>query len=319
MIKNKCKIKFSALILAIVFVFILSACENKREPITPQQPEEEKPLVYKHVAIIGVDGAGTFFNQTDTPNMDKIFANGATTYTATAEIPTISAQNWGSILHGVACDIHGFTNDIVSETSIDSSYPYPSVFKALRQSIPNAEMCSVVKWDPINIGLIEWDIGVHLYNCEEDSEVRDMTVRMINDYCPELLFVQFDSVDGTGHSVGYGSPEYLERITEIDGYIGDIYRAYDDLGVLSETLFIVTADHGGTNFKFDGIEYHDHGGTTPEEVTIFIGIVGESVANIDLGTIRNRDVAAIAAAALNIEKPDVWTSEVPANLFTDRQ
>ena len=32
---------------------------------------------YKRVALIGVDGAGTFFRQTDTPNIDRIFENGS--------------------------------------------------------------------------------------------------------------------------------------------------------------------------------------------------------------------------------------------------
>ena len=28
--------------------------------------------IYKHVVVLGVDGAGTFFSRTDTPNMDRI-------------------------------------------------------------------------------------------------------------------------------------------------------------------------------------------------------------------------------------------------------
>ena len=314
--------KITVFILAVVFMLSITACSDKRnqpvEPDIPDDPKVTEPLIYSHVVILGVDGAGAFFNQTDTPNIDRIFADGATTYSASAEIPTISAQNWGSMIHGVACDVHGFTNDIISASTIDSSYEYPSIFKVIKGCKPEANLCSVVKWGPINYGLVEWDIGVHMYDCENDLEVTEMTERMIKDFYPEFLFVQFDEVDETGHSYGYGSQEYLDRITTIDGYIGRIFDTYDELGILADTLFIVVADHGGTNFRADGVDYHDHGGTTPEETNVFLGIAGPSVANTELKDVRNRDVAAITAAALGIEIPEIWTSKVPEGLFTDR-
>ena len=316
--KNKI-LKTSALILAAVLIFALAGCQNKQPIVTPDTPEEEKPLIYKHVAIIGVDGAGNFFNKTDTPNMDRIFANGATSFTASAEIPTISAQNWGSMLYGIACDVHGFTNDIIENGSKGYSTPYSSVFKLLRQNDHDAVLCSVVNWKPINLGLIEWDINVIKDSVEDDAIVTQKAKQLIMECCPELLFVQFDGVDGEGHSNGYGSQVYLDYISVIDGYIGQLYEAYDDIGILDETLFIVVSDHGGT-FVVDenGNGSGGHGGSTPEEVTVFLGVTGKTVANIDLGAVRNRDVTAITAAALGIEIPETWTSTVPEGLFTDR-
>ena len=71
--------------------------------------QEAKPEVrlpdsfgaFKHVVIIGVDGGGAFFKDTYTPNMDAIFADGSFTYDWRAVSPSISAQNWGAMLHGV--------------------------------------------------------------------------------------------------------------------------------------------------------------------------------------------------------------------------
>ena len=310
-------VKTSALFLATVFILASTACRNKQQPLVPPDPPEDRtPMIYSHVAIIGVDGGGNFFNKTDTPNMDRIFSEGATTYSATTEIPSSSTENWTSMFLGVGCDIHGCPRNF------DSSFTYPSVFRLLRQKDPNADMCSFVCWETIN-SFIEWDIGLLDYRGKNDKNsdrlIAEKAEKTVLDFCPELLFIQFNASDGYGHDYGFGLKEELDYITVLDEYIGRIYQAYDDMGILDETLFIVTADHGGTHYVDEnGMTVGSHGGTSPEETTVFLGIAGKTVANIDLGAIKNRDVAAITAAALGIEIPEIWTSKVPEGLFTDR-
>ena len=63
--------------------------------------------VYEHVVIVGVDGGGAWFDDADMPNVDAIFANGATTDECIASFPTISYQCWASLLTGVSPVEHG--------------------------------------------------------------------------------------------------------------------------------------------------------------------------------------------------------------------
>ena len=74
---------------------------------------------YSHVIVVGVDGAGAWFKEADTPNFHKIFEKGAVTYNALSSKPTISAECWGSMLIGVGPEIHKLTNRRVS------TLPYP--------------------------------------------------------------------------------------------------------------------------------------------------------------------------------------------------
>ena len=197
--------------------------------------------IYKHVVVLGVDGAGTFFSRTDTPNMDRIFANGATNYNVLTSIPTISAECWGSMLLGVTPEVHRRTNGIVSSIPYDTESPFPSLFRAIRAAYPDAELASFCCWNPINYGIIENNLGVY-EDTAGDDELTDMICDYLKDHDPTMLFVQFDKVDGAGHGYGYGTKEHLDRITVTDGLIGRIYDKYVERGFIDDTLFIVTAD-----------------------------------------------------------------------------
>ena len=89
---------------------------------------------YAHVVVVGVDGAGAFFREAETPCFDRIFANGAVTYGALASNPSISAECWGSMLLGVGPEIHKLTNGIVSSVPYPTDAEHPSVFRRIREA-----------------------------------------------------------------------------------------------------------------------------------------------------------------------------------------
>ncbi|MDR3314730.1 MAG: alkaline phosphatase family protein [Oscillospiraceae bacterium] len=260
--------------------------------------------MYKRVAILGVDGAGSFFSQTDTPCMDQLFAGGAVTYDALTSIPTISAECWGSMLLGVEPTLHGLTNEIVSTQPYDVASPYPSVFRVAHAALPGARLASFCNWNPINGGIIEENLGVKKGTAGNDAAVCDLVLTYLEQNDPTLLFVQFDEVDGAGHKFGYGAPLHLKKITEIDALIGKIVATYRAKGYAEDTLFIVSADHGGNPL-------HGHGGDSDAEKLIFIGCAGHSVKPGVIAGMNVRDIAAVTAAALGLEAPETWTAKVP--------
>ena len=203
---------------------ILVSCGGKEEPENnePQEPEPQPEVNtgskggYKHVVIIGVDGAGAFFKNTDTPSCDEIFADQATTYTCLVGMPSMSAQGWGSILHGVLPEYHGRTNDIIKDTPYPANSPYPSIFKVAREAMPNAELASFVEWNPINIGIVEDGLGVEKGTGGNDGEVTRKILSYLTGKAPSLLFVQFSSPDDIGEAYGFGSSIYLKAISTAD-------------------------------------------------------------------------------------------------------
>ena len=288
--------------------------EDPEDPDDPDKPGE--PVVskgaYKHVVIVGVDGAGAFFKDTPTPRCDEIFAGQATTYRSKTSYPTISAQCWTSMLHGVLPEFHGITNAIAEDKGIQYPVksPYPSIFRVAREAHPDAKLASFVSWYAINNGIIEHNLGVEMGETKDvDPEIARMTVSYLADNAPMLLFVHFGSPDVVGEKVGFGTDAQLKAISDLDTYIGWIYDQLKLKGLLDDTLFLVTADHGGIG--------KTHGGDTEQERYVFLGIAGKTVADGAIVDAEARDIAAIAAYALGLECPETWTGHVPAGVFKD--
>ena len=271
-----------------------------------------------HVIVIGVDGAGGWFRKADTPNFDRIFEKGAVTYKALSSKPTISAECWGSMLIGVGPEVHKLTNRRVSVLPYPVWSKHPTVFHRIRKAYPKAELGAYCDWKPIIRGIIEKRLGVSAASAR-DKELTTLICDYIRSKKPDLLFVHFDSTDGAGHKNGYGTPEHIHAIGEVDKLIGDVYSAIKEADMLEETIFMVITDHGGTN-PGNG-EGGSHGGWTDEEKYVTFAAAGKGINNGEIGEMNIRDLAAIVLYAMGIELPDFdekgWTSQIPAGLFED--
>ena len=268
----------------------------------------------KRAVLFGVDGAGTFFERASTPNMDRIFANGAVSRRTLTEIPTISAECWGSMLHGVDCRRHGLTNWLTGKRPYPADSPYPSVFRVIREQRRDAQLASFCDWDNVNIGIIEEGLGVYKYHAR-DCDLVEPAIEYIRSHDFTLIYFQFDSVDGAGHGHGYGSPEHLEAISRNDGYIGRIVDAIQERGWLEDTLIMVEADHGGTPPDRNG--HGSHGGDSDAEKYVCFYAAGGGAQHAALQDMLVRDTAPAILHALGIAIPETWNSRVPGGLFAD--
>jgi len=275
--------------------------------ITPQEYCREKKKHYKHVVLIGFDGAGTYFRNTETPNYDRIMERGAVNYEVLTAEPTISAECWGSMLIGVTARIHRITNHSAGIFTRNSKSDLPSVFRAIRESMPQAEMASFCEWGTINHGIVEDDLNVYKVNVQGGGEIVDKLSEYLKDNIPNFLFVAFDFVDAAGHKHGYGSEKYFENIQMADAYLGQIYEVLERKGILEDTLLLVTADHGGKE--------HYHGGKSDEEKYVMFAACGKEVPQGIIGEMEIRDTAAIVLYALGVEQPKSWTARVPSGIF----
>lgn len=286
---------------------------------------------YEHVFIVGVDGLGDTFgtkgkyinNNVNPTNFNRIFSNYAYRHDAKTENITISAQNWTSILTGVAFETHGITNDIADTTPRTSTSGNQTVFYYIRKEYPNVRLASMVNWNPINKGIIESDIDVKKAHYGNDDNVTKEVVDSIKNTSietPMLMYVQLCDVDhmahytqGTCSTCGGYSKEYFSQAQKADTMIGKIYDAIDSRGLMKNSLFIVVADHGETKNSHGN---PNNGKRDKKEESVVVAVRGYSVNKMTLpSSIHNRDVSAIVLYALGIDKPEHFISNVPSGLF----
>lgn len=288
--------------------------------VTPTATDLANSPTYSRVIIFGVDGVGDYFGKCDTPNFDRIYADkGSVTYRAMSEYPTISAQNWTSILHGVGYAKHGITNTIADVTPYTDT-EYPSIFKVYKDYNPNATMASIVNWGSVNVGIVEDGIGVtksspgsdvkDLETLDKDGYVAEAVIEYVSSNDPDIMFIQFDGVDHAGHTTGYGSDDFVKSIQYEDALIGKIYDKYLANGWGEDTLFITVGDHGHT---LRG----GHGRNSAHERYVTLAVYG-GLGNVIAGTPKKtsvKDVASIALYALGVEQPASYDAKVPFGMF----
>ncbi|PGZ92038.1 alkaline phosphatase family protein [Bacillus sp. AFS029533] len=268
-------------------------------------------FLYKRVVFIGIDGAGNGVKdpQANAINIKTLMSEGAGTYEAKAMMPTISGHNWGSMLHGVVPSKHGLNNDNLGNPYPEKN-PYPSYMKLLKQERPMLNQASFTTWSPINKGIIEDSAGAYKVNGGNDNNTTQKTVDYIKAEGKNSrnIFVHLDEVDGAGHNYGYGSQRWYEALQKADQHVGQIVQTLEEEGLIEDTLIIITADHGGKGYG--------HGGSSPEEQTIFWTAKGKSLKpGTVLSDVENIDTAAVVAHALRLDIPENWDAQLPSGLF----
>ena len=119
-------------------------------------------------------------------------------------------------------------------------------------------------------------------------------------HLPNVLFIHFAITDGMGHSYGWLSPQQFSVLFRADEALKQFLDELDARNLRNETLFIVTADHGGHGST--------HGSNSPEDMTIPWIAAGPGIQSNKALTalVHTMDTAATAAFALGLSIPAEW-------------
>lgn len=205
----------------------------------------------RKVLIIGIDGfRADAMQESITPFLFDLATNQNTYYTDQNHVErlTFSGPNWSTLCNGAEFCKHQVTTNGFGDNSLAA---FPHFFKYIEQAYPQKNTLSIVNWTPINEhiagpyadyapidGIDDHDVFLMAQNALEQGFPLD----------PSVLFLQFDELDGAGHSYGFhpSIAEYASTLGAIDGYIENLVGIIDEKRQQGEDwLICVVSDHGG--------------------------------------------------------------------------
>lgn len=270
----------------------------------------------EHVVIIGCDGLSPDgVQKAKTPNMDDLMRRGAYTMQARGVMPTSSSPNWASMIMGAGPEQHGITSNAwrpdkfeIAPTAVGSGGIFPTIFSVLREQQPSAVIACFHDWGGFGI-LFEREALDIIEDTDGPAKTTERAIAYFKAKQPELTFIHLDHIDHAGHKYGYRTSEYYKSVEEADRLIGETLQGLEAVGMLEQTVLIVTSDHGGVG--------KGHGGATMAEIEIPWIIAGPGVTPAkELTSFVNiYDTAATVAHIFGLTAPDCWIAKPVLEAF----
>lgn len=265
-----------------------------------------EPLA-KHVFIISIDGGAPYvMRESEMPVLEGMAENGAAAWDAQTIFPSVTLIAHVSMMTGVDVNKHKVTwNGHEPDKTLDVTTCFAEA-KAKDENIHTAFFTGKDKLVLIDLP------GSMNYTAEPHYETEDVTAaaaEYIVANKPNLTFVHFAKTDGLGHKHTWGSDEQKAGFTDVDTGIGKLWKAVEEAGIADESVFIITADHGGHK--------NTHGSNKPEDMTIPWVLSGKGVKEgyVIEEDVKVYDSAATALWLLGVDIPESFDGKAITNAF----
>ncbi|KKB57933.1 alkaline phosphatase family protein [Parabacteroides gordonii] len=274
----------------------------------------------KRIVLISLDGICVDgFLKAKTPNLDALLAEGSLSLDTRVVMPSVTLPNWTSHLTGSGPEQHGVVDNsweiskfILPAIESDSEGYYPSVFKVLKEALPQVKTAFYYNWINLFYPYNKQYLDEVSY-LEEDAYVpnyeKALSFLKENRKHPTLVFLYSVHTDHAGHKYKWMSPEYIKSIEEADVEIGRFIDKMKQEGLYNDTHFMFLTDHGGINYG--------HGGVSTDEMIVPWGITGPRIKKGFKITEANNTVntAATILHLFKVKQPLSWTGEVIESIF----
>jgi hypothetical protein len=273
----------------------VTATETATATLTETPTATQTPLPStRRVLIVSIDGLRPdAILLAPMPNLIGLMQSGAFTLGARTVFPSITLVAHSSMLTGMCPSKHGVDwNDYLPERGYAQGTDLFDIAHAAglqtEMYVGKKKLKQITEPSSLDNFVV----------IDSDSALMD---RLIADF-PQgfgVLFVHLPDTDTAGHAYGWLSPEQLSSLQHTDEVLGRLLAELDARNLRSETLIIVTADHGGNG--------QGHGSDSRENMTIPWIASGPGIQPKTLTTlVHTMDTAATAAFALGLEIPYEW-------------
>ena len=274
-----------------LLAFVATAAAAPLSAATPTpRPTAASPsyLAPNQVVIISIDGLRPdALSELGTPNIFRLSRRGSYSLTADTVTPSETLPGHSSMLSGVLPKIHKMTWDDNQYRADKGPIQVPTLLTVAK----NAALQTVMVVGKEKMRHLAPANGIYVEDLRgDDAVVNEAIVRAMLPF--DVLFVHLPSVDLTGHSNTWMSPNYMTQLAGTDRAVGRLLSA-----IPATATIILTADHGGLGAN--------HGVECNENMKIPWMISGPRIqANRAIKVnVKTMDTAVTAAAILGLQIP----------------
>jgi len=276
----------------VIIIFFIAGCASiKHESKLKKIPPDFVPA--KHLVFIGLDGwGGAYVSKANMPTVKRMMSNGAWCLTALNVLPGQSWPNWTSLFCGAPPEKRG-------------KKEFPSIFTL----VENNGQKSAFFYEWTELGKICSDSAAEKQEIFTNLESAQKIAASIKEQKPFFTAVVFNEPDATGHARRWGSVDYYAKLAQIDGFIAIIEQAVKDAEIYDDTIFVLSADHGGSMYW--------HESNTPIKRNIPLIVFGDGIKEgfKIISTVNIYDIAPTMAALMGMEIPPEWTGRLLHEIF----
>ncbi|MCD8535774.1 MAG: alkaline phosphatase family protein [Verrucomicrobia bacterium] len=237
-------------------------------------------------------------------NCLSLIRQGSYTMQAKTVFPSLTLPSHMSLFHSIPPIEHLVTDDF----SIPSSSLRASLFDVLgRQGKKCGSFYSVESLRYLSRpGSLAFSYYRNKDHFDGDADI-DLVSKSLSWICneqPDFVFLHLSQADEAGHQFGWMSPNYLQRIENIDRAIGLILEKLP-----SGSTLALLGSHGGHGFE--------HGTKLPEDITVPWIIVGPGIrSSYQISRqVTVMDTAPTLARLMGIEKHREWQGQTVTEIF----
>jgi predicted AlkP superfamily pyrophosphatase or phosphodiesterase len=261
----------------------------------------------KTVIILGVDGLGADVLRTNMPPHFREFQREAAySFHARGVMPTVTFPNFASMLSGAGPEQHGVTSNdwrpdkfTIAPSCQGIGGHFPTIFGLLRQARPTAKLGMFFDGEGFPF-IVEAGVPNKVGEGKGPDATFAMALEFITTEKPALVFLHLDLLDHAGHTEGWGSPTYAKELLHADDILGQLMSKLREAGMLSSTVVIISADHGGVGKKHGGLS------TTEIEIPWLIRGPGIKADKAITAPINTYDTASTVAKLYGLRQPSCW-------------
>ena len=251
----------------VFLVFFLTSCNQVHETIHGSSSgtdlsyygEPSTPLI-----LISIDGfRWDYFDKVETPNFNRLIANGSKADGLKTSYPSKTFPNHISIVTGNYPSNHGIISNYFYDADFDEYFYIGAGSTAAQDgkwidaepiwvTIEKQAKRAMIMFWPMSDAEIMGIRPSKYYVYNEDPTNLDRMDQILSwllhtgNARPSFLASYFSVVDSKGHSYGPDGDETIEAIRVVDKAIGHLIDGLEAQNILNEVNIMIVSDHGMT-------------------------------------------------------------------------